>query len=365
MLDVTSVRIGVIGCGAIAQAVHLPTLVGMRGVAVVSVADPVADARAAAQRIATGARAFDSARELLDAGGLDAVVLAMPAPMHAPTAIAALEAGYHVYVEKPVATTVAEARALLTSWQRAQRLGVVGFNYRQHPLVQQAHALLRAGAIGEVVALQTNFTSRPNTVPAWKQQSSGGALFDKGAHHVDLASYLVGAYPESVSARVMSRRTPADTATLECVFPNGATMQSTFSYDATADDRVTVIGRDGRLSFDRLAGLSVECSRSAAERGAVQRARSALTSLWREPFARSRLARADAEPSFRRALGAFVEAVRAWPTPSSTSSTLPTLADGVRCVSVLLAAAEAAERGTRVVVRDIVPNFEGDIERHG
>lgn len=351
MPHVTRVRIGVIGCGAIARAVHLPTLVGLGGVSVVSVADPARDAREAAQRIAGGARGFSTAQELLDAGGLDAVVLAMPASMHAPTTIAAFAAGYHVYVEKPVATTVADARAVLASWQRAQRVGVVGFNYRQHPLVQQAHALLRAGAIGEVVALQTNFTSRPDRVPAWKEQASGGALFDKGAHHVDIAAYLLDAYPESVSSRVMSRRTPGDTATLECLFPNGVTMQSTFSFDATADDRVTVIGRDGRLSFDRLAGLSVDRSRSAAERGAVQRARSAVSSLLREPFARSRLLRADAEPSFRRALCAFVEAVRAWPAPVTT---LPTVAEGVRCVAVLLAAVEAAEQGTRVVVRDLV-----------
>ncbi len=357
MPDVTGVRIGVIGCGAIAQAVHLPTLVALRGVSVVSVADPAPDARAAAQRIAAGARAFGSAQALLDAGGIDAVVLAMPAPLHSSTAIAALEAGYHVYVEKPVATSVAEVRALLTSWKRAQRLGVVGFNYRQHPLVQQAHALLRAGAIGEVVALQTNFTSRPDSVPAWKQQSSGGALFDKGAHHVDIAAYLLDAYPESVSSRVMSRRTPGDTATLECQFPNGVTMQSTFSFDATADDRVTVIGRDGRLSFDRLAGLSVDVSRSAADRGVVPRTRAALTSLWREPFARSRLVRVDAEPSFRLALGAFVEAVCLWPAPSTT---LPTLADGVRCVAVLLAAAEAAESGTRVVLHDLVRDIVRD-----
>ncbi|QJR34032.1 Gfo/Idh/MocA family protein [Gemmatimonas groenlandica] len=347
----TNVRIGVIGCGAIATAVHLPTLVGLRGVSVVSVADPALAAREAAQRIVVGARAFDSAQELLDAGGLDAVVLAMPSPLHASTAIAAFAAGYHVYVEKPVATTVADAQALLASWQRAQRVGVVGFNYRQHPLVQQAHALLRTDAIGEVVALQTNFTSRPDTVPVWKQQSSGGALFDKGAHHIDIAAYLLGAYPEAVSSRVMSRRTAGDTATLECLFPNGVTMQSTFSFDATADDRVTVVGRDGRLSFDRLAGLSVERSRSAAERSAVSRARTAVSSLLREPFARSRLLRADAEPSFRRALCAFSEAVRAWPTPVTT---LPTLADGVRCVAVLLAAAEAAEQGTRVPVRDLV-----------
>lgn len=273
----TSVRVGVIGCGSIARAVHLPTLVSMPGVTVRSVADPAASALAEAQRIAIGARAFSTPQALIEAGGVDAVVL-----------------------------------------------------------------------------VQTNFSSRPGAVPAWKQLSGGGALFDKGAHHVDIAAWLPGAYPESVTARVLSRRTNNDTATMECLFPGAVTMQSSFSFDATPDDRITVIGQRGRLSFDRLAGLSVELSHDIAARGAMRRARAVVASLLREPFARSRLLRADAEPSFRSALRMFVEAVRAWPTPSSTLSLLPTLTDGVRSVAVLLAASEAAERGTRVAVRDIM-----------
>lgn len=350
----TSVRVGVIGCGSIARAVHLPTLVSMSGVTVCSVADPDAGALAEAQRIASGARGFRTSQELIEAGGVDAVVLAMPSSMHAPTAISAFAAGYHVYVEKPAATTAGDAGALLHSWQHARRLGIVGFNYRQHPLAMQARRLIREGAIGEIVAVQTNFSSRPVAVPAWKQLSGGGALFDRGAHHVDIAAWLLGSYPESVTARVLSRRTADDTATMECLFPGAVTMQSSFSFDATPDDRVTVIGQRGRLSFDRLAGLSVELSHDVAARGAMRRTGAVVASLLREPFARSRFVRPDAEPSFRSALRMFVEAVRAWPTPSSTLPMLPTLTDGVRSLAVLLAASEAAERGTRVAVRDMV-----------
>lgn len=341
-----------IGCGAIARAVHLPTLVSLPGVAVVSVADPTSSARAAAQRIAGAARAFDSAQALLDAGGLDAVVLAMPSPLHAPTAILALDAGCHVYVEKPVATTALDAHRLLDAWVRSTRLGVAGFNYRQHPFVQQARSLLHAGVIGEVIALQTVFSSPASTLPEWKRHDeSGGALFDRGAHHVDLAAFLLGAYPVSVSARVSSRRSTGDTATLECRFPNDATMQSVFSFDGVAEDRITLIGQTGRLSFDRLAGVTVERSHGAADRALVRRAQSLMGAMVREPFARTRLRRADAEPSFRRALALFVETVRGWPTALPTD--LPTLADGARCLEVLLAAREADETGTRVTVRRI------------
>ena len=68
--------------------------------------------------------------------------------------------------------------------------------------MQQAFDLLRAGAIGEVVALQTVFSSPMATLPEWKRKpDSGGALFDLGAHHVDLAAFLLGAHPLSVTAR--------------------------------------------------------------------------------------------------------------------------------------------------------------------
>ncbi len=359
MHHLLGVRVGMIGCGTIALAVHLPTLVGMPGVAVVSVADPHPASRAAAMQVARDARAFESADALLEAGGVDAVVLAMPSPQHAATAIAAMQAGYHVYVEKPVATSACDAQRLLDVWQQSACLGVAGFNYRQHPLVQQARALLQDGVIGDVIALQTVFSSRPAVVPAWKrQEASGGALFDKGAHHVDLAAFLLGAYPEVVTARTSSRRTVGDTTVFDGLFSNGVSMQSVFSFDGVAEDRITVIGQTGRLSFDRLAGVTVERSHGPVDRAVFGRARALMSAAWREPFARTRLFRPDAEPSFARALGLFVDAVGAWSISPGVSVTgspgkLPTLVDGVRCLEVLLAARESSQQGTRVAVRPI------------
>lgn len=241
---------------------------------VVSVTDPVVDAREAARLHAVGARAVSFVPQLLDSGGVQAVVLAMPSSLHAPTAIAAFAAGSHVHVEKPVATTAAGERALLEGRPRAPRLGMVGFNVRQRQFRQQARALMQGGAIGAVVTRQANFSSRSTTHSAWKQPSRSGALFNNGAPHVDLAACVCRVFPEAVTA--------------------GA--------------------------------------------------------LVRETFARSQVVRADAEPSSRRALGLFVDAVRAWPTASATWSTL---ADGVRCLAVWLAAAMAAGQGTPVAVRSI------------
>ena len=262
-----TVRVDVIDCGSITSAVHFPTAVGLWGVIVVSVADPVVDAREAARLTAVGARAVSPVPQLLDSGGVHAVELAMPSSMPAPTAIAAFAAGCHVHVEKPVATTAAGERALLEGRPRAPRLSIVGFNVRQHPLLHQARTLMQGGALGAVVTRHATSSTRSTTHSAWKQPSLSGALFNNGAPQVNIVACLFRVFPEAVTARALVRGS----------------------------------------------------------------------------CARSRVVRADAEPSSRRALGLFVDAVREWPT----------LADGVRCLAVWLAAAMAAGQSTPVAVRNI------------
>ena len=94
-------RIGVIGCGQIARAIHLPVLARIPDARLAALAEPVEPNRVAAAAMAPGARVFSDYRELLDAGGLDAAVICVPPHLHAPCAIAAFDAGLHVYLEKP------------------------------------------------------------------------------------------------------------------------------------------------------------------------------------------------------------------------------------------------------------------------
>ena len=91
-------RIGVIGCGQIARAIHLPVLARIRDARVVALAEPVEASRAAAAALAPEAAAFADYRELLQTRGLDAAVICVPPHLHAPCAIAAFDAGLHVYL---------------------------------------------------------------------------------------------------------------------------------------------------------------------------------------------------------------------------------------------------------------------------
>src|SRR5438128_256897 len=108
------VRIGVVGCGMVAQAMHLHHLAGLRDrFDLVSIAEPSRTVRDAIAARYAVPRAYDDARALLDDGGLDAILVAAPAATHADVVLAALDAGVHVVVEKPLCITPKGADGLL------------------------------------------------------------------------------------------------------------------------------------------------------------------------------------------------------------------------------------------------------------
>jgi predicted dehydrogenase len=141
------VRIGVIGCGMVAQAMHLPYLSELRDrFELAALADPsrsVREALAARYRV-PGVHADH--RSLLDAGGLDAVLIASPHATHAPVVLAALDAGLHVFVEKPLCISLADAERIIDARDRAGKVVQVGFMKRYDPAFERMLAELPADA---------------------------------------------------------------------------------------------------------------------------------------------------------------------------------------------------------------------------
>src|SRR5690606_31651972 len=97
----SALQIGLVGCGRIAQMVHLRVLSAMPGVRLAAVAEADADRLAEAQKHAPQARAYHDYHELLADDAVQAVVICLPTGMHAVAAVAAFAAGKHVYLEKP------------------------------------------------------------------------------------------------------------------------------------------------------------------------------------------------------------------------------------------------------------------------
>ncbi|MGQ9684105.1 MAG: Gfo/Idh/MocA family oxidoreductase [Anaerolineae bacterium] len=327
------VRVGVLGCGAVAQSVHLPALRRLPGVQVVALADPDADRLRQAARLAPAARTFADYQDALAERDLDAVVICLPNELHARAGQAALEAGKHVYLEKPLATDLAEGEALLRIWRASGLIGMVGFNYRHNPLYQALRRALRSGEIGVPVAMQTVFTASRIGMPAWQchRGTGAGVLLDLGSHHIDLIRYLTGREVAEATAVLRTVRYPGDTAVLTLQLEDGVPVQSLFSWSTMEQDRIEVWGIGGKLAVDRYRSLSVE---RGARPGPLGRLSSLhpLQSLGGAAYLVNKLGSVAGEPSYRAALRTFVAAVASGGEPT------PTLEDGWHSLEVVLAA---------------------------
>ena len=346
------VRIGVLGCGSIARAAHLPSLARSSDASVVALADADAANLASAQALAPTARTFRDYAAVLAMPDVDAVVIALPPALHADAAVAALRQGKHVYVEKPLAITVADGQRIVDAWEPTGLVGMIGFNYRFNPMVARARARLAERAVGEPIAVRTVFATARRSTPEWKRQreSGGGVLLDLAVHHVDLVRFLLGAEVAQVSADIRSVVSEHDTAFLQLRLTNGVTVQTICSLSAVEEDRIEIYGSTGKLTIDRYGSLRVEES-GANARGALGIAVSRLVGeVSALPYAFEKRRAPLHDPSFPAAMQAFVRAVR------ERVAATPTLGDGLRALAVIDAAEQSARSGHAITLDAPVPD---------
>jgi predicted dehydrogenase len=248
------VRAVVVGAGADVWPLHRSGLDAI-GAVVAAVHD--SDSRATeAVAGATGARAAHSLGDLLGEPADLAVVLT-PQSLHAEHAIACLEAGMHVLVEKPLAVTAAAADAMVATAGRLRRLLAVVLQQRTRAEVQEAHRLLAAGGLGEIqrIDLLATWPRRSDyfEVAPWRAAratSGGGLLLNQAQHDLDLICHLCGP-PGRVTARLRTAVHPVaaeDTAAALLEWPGGA-LGALHVSSAEADElqRIEVTGTGGRL----------------------------------------------------------------------------------------------------------------------
>lgn len=141
-------------------------------------------------------------RDVIARDDVDVVDIVTPGDLHAEIAIAALRAGKHVIVEKPLANSLAEAEAMAQAAEEAAADGVqavVNFNYRRVPALALAHEMIRDGRIGAIRHVRASYLqdwlTDPTAPMSWrlrKETAGSGALGDLGAHIVDLVLWLTG-----------------------------------------------------------------------------------------------------------------------------------------------------------------------------
>lgn len=192
-------KVAVIGCGKIAERLHLPEFTRIPDVQVVALCDTRRKALTAlADKYGIQAR-FTDYEKMLRETEVDAVSVCTPNALHAPMTIAAAKAGAHVLVEKPMATTVAEARRMVAAAERAGVVLMVEQKMRFMEFARVARRIIDEGKIGKVITIRGYVGGgdprgwSPEGKWFFKRGEAGaGPVLDIGIHMIDLMRYLLG-----------------------------------------------------------------------------------------------------------------------------------------------------------------------------
>ena len=190
-------KIGLIGAGGMARTVHLPGFGRMDNVEVVAICDIVPEkAEALAEKFHIS-HIFEDYREMLKMPELDAVDICTPNVWHSIMAVDALEAGLHVFCEKPDAVSVEEAEKMKAAAEKSGKTLMVMRNNRYLPSSSFMKEYVETGKMGEIYAARCGWQRRRG-IPGkggWfttKELSGGGPLIDLGVHMIDLTMWLMG-----------------------------------------------------------------------------------------------------------------------------------------------------------------------------
>ena len=185
----------VIGAGGIADRRTIPALLKDQKNVLVAVMDRVEPvAKAIGEKY--GAKWFTSEEEMLKSVECDAVYIGTPVACHFAQAMAALQCGKHVFMEKPVAMDGAQSRAILEAFKKAGKQLTIGYMMKHHNLHELAKSIVEEGGIGQVNDVRAQFSCwYPDIEGAWRQKKSlggGGAIMDLGVHCIELIEFVVG-----------------------------------------------------------------------------------------------------------------------------------------------------------------------------
>ncbi|MGO8883516.1 MAG: Gfo/Idh/MocA family protein [Streptosporangiaceae bacterium] len=328
-------RAAIIGAGRIGEQ-HAETLASRDDVELTAVCD-VDTSRAEAVAAVTGAQVFADWREMLAADLADAVWVCTPPAAHAGPAVAVLDQGLPLYLEKPIARSLDDARLIAAAAARSGAVCAVGYQWHAVEVLDSARRILAGQPVGCLVGQSVGGTqSRP-----WflDRAAGGGNLLERGSHHIDLARALAGevtAVQAAASAVRMAPRTadPAagdidDAVTLILHFAGGGigTIVVAWTSDSVPGSYwVEVTGQDVALRLDLDPYFRLSGTMHGAPVAALSQA-----------------------PPFERSVSRFVTAVRA----GDPAAVFCAPDDALRTLAVAAAAEEALASGQTVAVPDV------------
>ena len=203
-------KVGIVGCGAIALNKHIPAILKSSGVSVAALCahSPSSAAEALSRCGGSGVYCCSDYRDILSDEKIDAVCICLPNRMHSSVTVEALQSGKHVLCEKPMACSAQEAQAMYDAALKYARTLSIGFQNRWTDDAVYLKKLVKQGELGSIYHIDAVYMRR-RALPTWGEftsDGSGGALLDIGSHIIDLALYIAGDFsPESVMGKTYSR----------------------------------------------------------------------------------------------------------------------------------------------------------------
>ncbi len=321
------IRVGFIGSGYIARQ-HAQALRDVEGVRFSACMD-VKEEQAHQLAALTGGRATDSLEEAIAES--DALWVCTPPKHHRQQVLACLEAGRHVYCEKPLATTVEDGRAIAAAAESSDALAAIGFNFRFHEPWRKCKELLDAGDLGQPMMLLCQRVGLGST-SGWRRDPEElcGMTIESLSHNIDLLRFLLGDVA-SASAHVMVDPDQPEfdiclSATLKLCSGAIAGMQATWA-SAVPATRHGVVGTKATALIEGPSQFEFDCLRVSQREDEAERVyRFALPS----------------NPS-RAACEHFIAAVR-----GEAALGIP-IADGLRALEVSAAMLASAQQGGAAV----------------
>ncbi|GAA4347417.1 Gfo/Idh/MocA family oxidoreductase [Angustibacter luteus] len=322
-------RGAVVGLGMMGRH-HVRVMREMDGVDLVAVADPGGDPHA----VAGGLPLVSSVAEVV-AHGIDVAVVAAPTGLHEEIALELADAGVHVMIEKPLASTAEAARSIVEAFEAKGLVGCVGHIERFNPALQEARARIEAGELGEVYQIVTR---RQGPFPA--RIADVGVVKDLATHDIDLTAWVAQSPFTSVGARITHRsgREHEDLVAAVGSLANGVVTSHLVNWLSPFKERMTVVtGERGSFVADTLnADLTFYANGTVpTEWASVSSFRGVSEGdVIRFAFAKREPLRVEHE--------AFRDAVNGDP------SGIVTMADGLRTVEVAEAMLASARDGSVV-----------------
>ncbi len=261
------IRIGVLGCGKIAQVRHIPEYADNKDCELYGFYNPT---RSRAEEMAEkyGGKVFETPEELLADPNIDAVSVCAANYAHAELTIKALKAGKHVLCEKPMATNMADCEAMVAAAKESGKLLMIGQNQRVTAAHMLAKKMVEDGAIGKVISFRTAFGhGGPETwaikpgKDTWffdKGKAAMGVMADLGIHKTDLIQYLLGQRVVATTAMLTTLdKRGADDELIGvddnaiCIYKMSegtvGTMTASWTYYAAEDNSTVLYGTKGEM----------------------------------------------------------------------------------------------------------------------